>query len=162
MPFWLWTQVGPRTHVLWYICATWRIRLNHPPAAVMQPFDHLLLFGHIATLARCGLLLQMKYRGLSVSLSWPWTLQNGWIDPDAIWDVHSDGPKEPHRWGPDPHMRTGHWGWKGAGPGHTQAVNTIEPSMCGSYAALCQVTLTTSCCWWWWWCCAGIKLWYSV
>jgi len=46
MPFGLWTQVGPRKHVLHgvHIGATWRIRLNRPcsggpnEAAEMRPY----------------------------------------------------------------------------------------------------------------------------
>jgi len=39
----------------------------------------LVLFGHIAefaVLCKCGLLLQTELRGLPVSLSWLWALQN--------------------------------------------------------------------------------------
>jgi len=42
--FGLWTQVGPRKHVLdgVHIGATWRIRLNRPCATAMWPFVKLL------------------------------------------------------------------------------------------------------------------------
>ena len=61
LPFGLWTRVGRRKHKFNRICqvapvcskfvhigATWRIRLNRPPAAAMRPYmshysDHLLL-----------------------------------------------------------------------------------------------------------------------
>jgi len=37
---------------------------------------------------------------LSVSLSHPWALQNGWTDRDAVWVEDSGGPREPCiRWG---------------------------------------------------------------
>ena len=41
MPFAVWTQVGPREHVLnggVHVGATWRILLNCPFAAAMRPF----------------------------------------------------------------------------------------------------------------------------
>jgi len=42
--------------------------------------------------------------------------KNGWTNCDAVWDVISDGPKEPCiRWGPDPHAKGQFWGRKGAG-----------------------------------------------
>jgi len=44
MPFGMWTQVGPRKHILdeVHISATWRIRLNRPCATVMRPCVKLL------------------------------------------------------------------------------------------------------------------------
>jgi len=39
----------------------------------------------------------LKYRD-----ALPWTLQNGWIDRDAVWVVDLGGPMEPCvRWAPD-------------------------------------------------------------
>jgi len=45
MPFRFWTWVGPRKHVFdgMHIGATWRIRLNHPCAAVMHPLCQITL-----------------------------------------------------------------------------------------------------------------------
>jgi len=63
-----------------HISATWTIRLNRLSAAAMLPyvnyFNQLLLLwlGRIAV-RRCGLLLQTKWRGLSVGLSRSWALQ---------------------------------------------------------------------------------------
>jgi len=59
---------------------------------------------------RCGLLLQTKYRGLSIGrsvclsvcLSQSWALQrkDGWTNRDTVWVVESGGPKESCiRWG---------------------------------------------------------------
>ena len=46
MPFWLWTQVGPRKHVLGgvHTGATWRIPLNRPRAAAILLLLLLLLY----------------------------------------------------------------------------------------------------------------------
>jgi len=45
MPFGLWTRVGPSKHVLGgvHTGATWRIPLNCPCAAAMQPFCEITL-----------------------------------------------------------------------------------------------------------------------
>jgi len=45
MPFWLWTQMGPRKYVLHavHIDAAWQMRLNRPCAAAMQPFCQITL-----------------------------------------------------------------------------------------------------------------------
>ena len=45
MPFWLWTCVGQRKHVLGgvHTGATWRIPLNRPCAAAMRPFCQITL-----------------------------------------------------------------------------------------------------------------------
>jgi len=44
MSFGMWIRVGARKHVLdgVRIGATWRIRLNHPYAAVIEPYVKLL------------------------------------------------------------------------------------------------------------------------
>ena len=73
----------------------------------------LLLFVSISALARCGLLLQMDYRGLSVCLSWMWALQKIEM-PFRMWTWVS--------WvnhvldtGPDLHTWRQFWGRKGSG-----------------------------------------------
>ena len=44
MPFRVWTRMGPRKHVLdgMHIGATWRIPMDRPCAAAVQPFVKLL------------------------------------------------------------------------------------------------------------------------
>ena len=57
--------------------------------------------------------------GLSVCHSQK-SRKNGWTDRDAVWDIHSSGPKELRvRW-------CAHW---------RHLENTTEPSMCGGDAA---------------------------
>jgi len=86
LPFGLWTLMGRRKQssvvfarwrqcalIGWHNGATWRIRLNRASAAAMRPYGKLLwpfmlLLGCITALARCGLLLQTEYLGLSVGL----------------------------------------------------------------------------------------------
>ena len=45
MPFWLWTQMGPRKHILGgvHTVATWQIPLNHPCVAAMRSFCQITL-----------------------------------------------------------------------------------------------------------------------
>ena len=52
--FGMWTWVGPRKHVLdgVHIGATWRMRLNRPCPAVMQPLCQI-------TLTTCFILLHL-------------------------------------------------------------------------------------------------------
>ena len=54
--------------------------------------------------------------------------KNGWTDRDVVWDFDSGKPNEACiSWGVQ---------WR-------HLANTIEPSMCGSDAACCQISLTT-------------------
>jgi len=56
--------------------------------------------------------------------------ENSWTDRDAVWVVELGGPKEACvKWG-------AHW---------RHLVNTIEPYMCSSNAAFCQIISTTCC-----------------
>jgi len=110
--------------------------------------------GRIAVLRRpirnCGLLLRTEYRGLSVCLShYSEPCKNGRTDRDAVWVVGLNGPKEACViWGGGPdvlrdvamaticclYIWDARW---------RHLANTTEPSVCGSDAALCQISLTT-------------------
>jgi len=85
-----------------HIGTTWRIRLNCPCAAAMQPYVKLpwplviITTGRIAALARCGLLLQTVYSVVWRSVGCDReSCKNGWTDRDAVWVMDSGGPKEP-------------------------------------------------------------------
>jgi len=45
-----------------------------------------------------------------IDISWPWALQNGWADRDAIWHVNSGGPgNHVLDWDPDLHSWRGNF-----------------------------------------------------
>ena len=56
MPFGMWTQMGPRKHVLdeVHIGGTWRIRFNRPCAAAMRPFCRMTLSSWLRVSAADG------------------------------------------------------------------------------------------------------------
>jgi len=93
---------GGAPHIILIKLCSW-FRLNTSLLAVTPCYwchCHWLLLGHVAALARCGLLLQMSWCSVvrlsacvracvRVCVSVCWLLQNGWTDAD------STGPKEP-------------------------------------------------------------------
>jgi len=93
----------------------------------------MYILGCIAVLRRCGLLLQMKQRGLSVCgrsvcLSQSSALQKRLNRSRCRLGCGLRWAKEARiRWG-------AYW---------CHLANTTEPSMCGDNAALRQITLTT-------------------
>jgi len=101
-----------------------------------------LLLGRIEVL-RCGLLLQMEYRGLSVGLSRSYKpCKNCSTDWDTVWNVDSGGPKETcSRWGPDPYTRMGNLrGWSGR-PRTCPAVDVLKATQQGAAPVRCGCRL---------------------
>jgi len=92
----------------------------------------LLLLGHIAALARCGLLLQDGV-AWSVSLSVGWSVclepcKNSLTDLDVIWGVDFGGRKELCiRWGSrSPRVKLQFWGRNGAISGHAWTCLAVD------------------------------------
>jgi len=65
--------------------------------------------------------------------------------PFGVWDVDSEGPKEPCiTWGSkSPHMKGQFWGRKGTDPGHSQTCPTgyTESNSVGGSTGTVQVTM---------------------